>query len=251
MRVRSDRWLATLLAAATKVFTAKGYRQTQMSDIAREMGVSQGTIYSYVESKEALFLLACEQGFSSGPVQPPAAPPIKAPSHQRMLQRIREQMLATTRLDALYAALHRKKTVDARAELEGVLREFYLVIERQRHGFDLVERSALEVPGIAHLLFVEGRRRGVGAFRNYLSRGIESGHFKPVPDVATAARFIIETVTWFARHRHNTPDSQMISEKDALETTIHMLTSALISDSGATKTRRKRFRTTIQESVNQ
>lgn len=228
MRVRPESWLSDLLKAATKVFIAKGYRQTQMSDIASEMRVSQGTLYNYVESKEALFLLVCQRGFSESPIEPPEEPPIAPPSFAAMLQRVRERVSSTTRLDALGAALRARNVVDARAELEAVLREFYSVIERHRHGFDLVERSALDVPEMAQMLFVEGRRKGVAAFTRYLTSRIESGHFKPVPDPATAARFIIETVSWFARHRHNTPDSQMISDNDALETTIHFLISALI-----------------------
>lgn len=243
MRVRSESWHSDLLEAATKVFTAKGYRQTQMSDVAREMGVSQGTLYNYIESKEALFLLVCQHGFSESPIEPPEEPPIAPPSFEAMLQRVREQMSSTTRLDALHAALRTRKVADARAELECVLREFYSVIERNRHGFDLIERSALDVPEMARMLFVEGRRKGVGAFTRYLTNRIGSGHFKPVPDAATAARFIIETVTWFARHRHNTPDSQMISDNDALETTIHFLVGALIpSDRHQNKGSRKRVR---------
>ena len=44
-----------LLEAATAVFIAQGYRGTQMRDVAREMGLSSGTLYGYVVSKEALF----------------------------------------------------------------------------------------------------------------------------------------------------------------------------------------------------
>lgn len=243
MRARSESWLPDLLEAATKVFTARGYRQTQMSDIAREMGVSQGTLYNYVESKEALFLLVCEQGFSERPLEAPAEPPLASPSSEAMLQRVRERTLASIRLDALRAALRTRNVVDARAELEGVLREFYSVIERNRHGFDLIERSALDVPEMAQTVLFQSRRNAVGAFARYLTNRIESGHFKPVPDAATAARFIIETVTWFARHRHNTPDSQIISDHDALETTIHFLVGGLIpGDRHETKGPRKRIR---------
>jgi AcrR family transcriptional regulator len=228
MRVRPESWFSDLLRAATTVFTARGYRQTQMSDIAREMGVSQGTLYNYVESKEALFLLVCEQGFSETPIRAPRQPPVPSPSFEAMIQGIRERMRSIAGLNALGAALRTENPADARAELEGVLREFYSVIARNRHGFDLVERSARDVPELAQLLFVEGRRKGVTTLSRYISSRIESGHFKPVPDVPTAARFVVEAVTWFARHRHNTPDSQMISDHDALETTIHFLVSALI-----------------------
>jgi AcrR family transcriptional regulator len=242
MRVRPDTWLADLLKAATKVFTAKGYRQAQMSDIAREMGVSQGTLYNYIESKEALFQLVCERGFNST-AQTPQKPPIAPVSFETMVQRIREQGSKNARLEALRAALRTREPADARAELVGVLREFYSVLERNRHGFDLVERSTSDVPELAQMLFVEGRGRTVDALARYITSRVETGHFKPVPDAPTAARFIVEAATWFARHRHNTPDLQMISDRDALETTIHFLVSAFIpGDTIETKSPRKRKR---------
>lgn len=242
MRVRPRTWFSNLLDAATKVFSTRGFRQTQMSDIAREMGVSQGTLYNYVESKEALFLLVCQRGFSDRPLAPPKKPPIASISFDAMMRQVRE-LRSTARLDALRTALRTRKPADARAELEGVLRELYSVIAKNRHGFDLVERSAREVPEMAQMIFVEGRRRTVGALARYFSDRIESGYFKPVPDPATAARFVVEAVTWFARHRHNTPDSQMISDDDALETTIHFLAGALI---GAERRENKRPRKRIR-----
>ena len=244
MRVRPKSWLSDLLEAATKVFIAKGYRQTQMSDIAREMGVSQGTLYNYVESKEALFMLACEHCFSDRPIIPPAEPPVRSPSFVTMLRKVREQMLSV-RVVSLENALRSRKPRDARAELETILREFYFVMERHRRGFDLIERSTGDVPALAKTMYVEGRRGAVGMFSNYLVERIKSGYFAPVPDPATAARYIIETVTWFARHRHNTPDSEMISDAAALETTIHFLTNALMPGASARRSSNQRPQTKL------
>jgi len=44
-----------ILAAALALFGRYGYRRTSIDDIAREAGVAKGTVYLYVESKEALF----------------------------------------------------------------------------------------------------------------------------------------------------------------------------------------------------
>ena len=44
-----------LLTAATKVFAAKGYAATRVSDIVQEAGVAQGTFYLYFRSKQAIF----------------------------------------------------------------------------------------------------------------------------------------------------------------------------------------------------
>ncbi|MEI9996196.1 MAG: TetR/AcrR family transcriptional regulator [Rhizomicrobium sp.] len=44
-----------ILDAALKIFAAKGYAAARMEDIAREAGVTKGTIYLYFENKEAVF----------------------------------------------------------------------------------------------------------------------------------------------------------------------------------------------------
>ena len=46
-----------LVHAGTGVFIEFGYQRAQMADVASALGVAKGTLYGYVESKEALFLL--------------------------------------------------------------------------------------------------------------------------------------------------------------------------------------------------
>ena len=43
-----------IIEAARKVFAQKGYHDTTMDDIAKEIGVSKGALYSYFKSKEDL-----------------------------------------------------------------------------------------------------------------------------------------------------------------------------------------------------
>ncbi len=43
-----------IIQAAYKVFSEKGYHPSKMDEIAREVGVSKATLYSYFESKEDL-----------------------------------------------------------------------------------------------------------------------------------------------------------------------------------------------------
>jgi len=46
---------AEILDAALKVFAQKGFAAARMDDIARQAGVTKGTIYLYFENKEAVF----------------------------------------------------------------------------------------------------------------------------------------------------------------------------------------------------
>ena len=44
-----------ILAAATRVFAARGYHQAKIADIAAAAGVGKGTVYEYYASKKDLF----------------------------------------------------------------------------------------------------------------------------------------------------------------------------------------------------
>ena len=44
-----------LLSAAQRVFSRQGFHAAKVADVAAEAGVSQGTVYHYFDSKEALF----------------------------------------------------------------------------------------------------------------------------------------------------------------------------------------------------
>ncbi len=44
-----------IVDAAIQVFAAKGFHKAKMTDIAKKLGVSKGTIYQYFKSKEDLF----------------------------------------------------------------------------------------------------------------------------------------------------------------------------------------------------
>ncbi|WP_343995098.1 TetR/AcrR family transcriptional regulator [Nocardioides dubius] len=52
---RGEQRRAALLVAARTVFERKGFLDTRVSDIVREAGVSQGTFYTYFDTKEAIF----------------------------------------------------------------------------------------------------------------------------------------------------------------------------------------------------
>jgi AcrR family transcriptional regulator len=85
-----------------------------MADVAREMGVSHGTLYNYVESKEALFYLLVERGVSDEPVKLPDQLPLPTPSQETLLRRLEEQMRHTFVLPELDRALKRRRVSDAR-----------------------------------------------------------------------------------------------------------------------------------------
>ena len=54
-RRRKEERPSEILKAALKAFSKKGFAATKLDSVAKEAGVSKGTLYLYFESKEALF----------------------------------------------------------------------------------------------------------------------------------------------------------------------------------------------------
>ncbi|MGH6753490.1 MAG: TetR/AcrR family transcriptional regulator [Bradyrhizobium sp.] len=50
-----------LIAAAIKVFIEKGFHNATVRDIGRAAGMTQGTIYNYVRSKDDILYLVCDR----------------------------------------------------------------------------------------------------------------------------------------------------------------------------------------------
>src|SRR5215470_13197291 len=125
--------------AALAVFAAKGLRRARMADVARAMGVSTGALYTYVESKEALFHWLVQLGSGDVPVEPPELP-IPTPPPSATEACLRAQLAEGTRLPSLEAALARRRVSDARAELLGIVAELFDRIERTRGPGAAIER---------------------------------------------------------------------------------------------------------------
>lgn len=229
-----------LLDAALRVFAAKGVRRTRMADIAREMRVAPGSLYNWVESKEALFHWIVERGADDGVIETPKRLPIRAPSPATRRKRLRRQLTAAFRMPALDAALARRRIADARAELEAVTRELYDQVARARRPMMVVERSALDMPELFQIYFVELRRDFFARFAAYVARRQKSGHFRRGVDPRVAARFAIESIVYFARHRFGDQDPAAgLPDDDAVrENVLRLAVASLLPDSPRPRRRR-------------
>jgi AcrR family transcriptional regulator len=221
--------LDRVLAAATRVFAEKGYKRTQMSDVAAVLGVSAGNLYNYVESKDALFHACLVRASPAEPGTMDAALPISTPSPDATRKVIRGGMAAIRRGSALSAALAVDAPDDVEAELAAIVGDLYDRTRGSSRFQALVERSALDLPELFEAFFVKMRRPYLDNLTTYLERRIASGHLRPVPHVATTARLINETQAWFARHRRGDQDAIDVDEGVARETVIDVLVAGLVA----------------------
>jgi AcrR family transcriptional regulator len=62
-RERDEGKRLAILAAAKKLFAARGFPETSVADLAREVDLPVGSIYTYFENKEAVLHTVIEEGW--------------------------------------------------------------------------------------------------------------------------------------------------------------------------------------------
>lgn len=220
--------LAEVADAAVRVFTDKGYRPAGISDVARELGLSHGAVYTYADSKQALLYLALLRV-----LDPEAAAglatPVVAPPTERIVEAVKVWTAARGGLAGFSERLAEtpaESAEEAREELARVVDGLYGFIEDNSTALKLFARCSEDLPEMTQWYYVETRRGLLEALGGYLRARIGAGLLRPVPDVPVAARFIVETIAWFAMHRHGDPDSAMLSDTECRRSVKDLVAAA-------------------------
>jgi AcrR family transcriptional regulator len=228
-KIPDDR-VEQLVDAAAAVFIEQGYARTQMADVAAALGVAKGTIYLYVESKEALFDLVARHVDVLRPFETRPALPVRTPKPGATVRYVRERLAQAQVPPTLAQALSRDRVANVRAELEAIVREVYDLLASNRRGIKLLDRSARDHPELAALWF-DGARGGlVTLLSKYLEDRTRRKLLRPLPDPTVTARLLIETTVFWAVHRHWDSHPQPVEEAVARETVVRFIVSALAKE---------------------
>ena len=224
-RTRPKDRLDALVAAATTTFLRNGGPdRTQMQDVARALGVAKGTLYLYVEGKEALFDLVIRHADEPGPVAPPVLP-VPNPAPGALAARVADRIQARGRFPALQAALS-APSIDAPA-VHAALAQVHDVLSANRTAIRLINIAARDRPDLAEPWFAGARGVLLQGLTQLIERGVADGTLRPVPDTGTAARVVVETCMWFAVHRPWDPRPDGIPDATTRATALHMLAGGL------------------------
>ncbi|MGE5698808.1 MAG: TetR/AcrR family transcriptional regulator [Deltaproteobacteria bacterium] len=142
---------AAILAAASRLFAEKGYANTPTSEIAREAGVAEGTLYHHFGSKDGIFLTIFDEtadGYLSGA--------------ERLIREGKSG--ADTLRD--YIAFHFEYLASHAPQYLIILRDFPEDISREKSGSTAVRRK--KFPRLTALLagiFARGERDGTLVLR--------------------------------------------------------------------------------------
>ncbi len=208
-----------------------------MSDVAKALGVAKGTLYRYVESKEALFHAAVLFADRPQHAPVPSELPLRTPSAGATVAYVRERVAqesADMKLVGHFSNLKGSRATGrdaAGCELEEILRDLYGRIAQNRLAMKLIDRCSTDYPQLAQIWFGEGRWAQHELLVRYLRASDEVGqHHRSQPEIA--ARMILETLAFWAMHRHFDPSPQVLVEEDVEDAVLELLLRGILNREG-------------------
>jgi AcrR family transcriptional regulator len=221
--------LRQLIEAATRTFIARGYRLTQMSDVAAALGVAKGTLYGYVESKEALFDAAVRYADGHLPLPSQAELPLRTPPAGATVQYVRERIAAEAADLSLALIVSGRLAIrDPERELVTVLSDLYRRLADNRMTVKLVDRCAPEYPELAAVWFGEGRYAQQQLLAQLLEKRARRKRYRRAESSQVVARTVIESIAFWAMHRHFDASPQAVDDALAERTLIDLLVHGLL-----------------------
>ena len=224
-RVPASERMLELARAATTEFGRLGYRGTKTAEVATKAGISTGSLFNYVESKEALFHLVFLFGFEMTSERLPALP-VATPGPGATFAVI-EAGLAQIQMPRMRAALSEEQPADVALELREILEERYTLIEHYWPVLSVIERCAVEMPELEAAWFGLIRAEILEELVTYLERRMAEGLLRPMPDSRVAAGVVTESLSWFGWHRREGRDSSLYEDDAARRTVIEFICAAL------------------------
>ena len=218
--------LELIIRVASDSFGRLGYRRTRMADVSADAGLSAGAIYTYVESKEALFRLVIDDGF--GALVPAPDLPVLTPPFEETMRLIASGLKAKGATPLLRSALLIDAPEDAKSELIAIVSEHYDMVASLSRVLSVIEKCARDLPELDAFYFGRRRRRQIDLLVEYVTLRTQGGFFVDFSDAAVTAQIITESVAWFAWKRLESHDAQRFEDAVCRATVVAFVCHALI-----------------------
>lgn len=177
--------------AATDLFLQQGYAKTQISHIAKAVGVSVGTIYlDFTGKKEIMhFILkrTLEPDFNDREFDRPIT--------DHLFAGLEEQIIACFEQSGREFAAH-LHTID-QYSLEMLVSDAFDILARYAVGCLFIERNQYDFKKLAEHYRVY-RTQFFQTMTQYLQKFIEAGKVRPLPHLELSTTLIIEMLSWWA-----------------------------------------------------
>ena len=192
-----------------------------MSDIADAYGASVGNLYNYVASKEALFDMVLRRALAAENYDLPSDLPAPHRTPQDTVKWLRRRLDFKTDFPLLDSAARAPHPDPA-----AIASEFFDVATALAPGFEVIERSAPDVPELL-ALFLSLRRGLIARLVRWIDAAAEAGTVRRVEDPEATARLLLEAALWASQRRRRDRESRTIGDAAARAALVDLAAAAL------------------------
>lgn len=184
--------IKSIADAATLLFLQQGYSKTQISHIAKAVGVSVGTIYlDFTGKKEIMhFVLKCtiEPGFIDRDFERPIT--------DDLFVGLENEIVAVFEKSGDEFAKHlANKAADY--SLEALVSDAFDILSKYAVGCLFIEKNQFDFPFLAEH-YKRYRKKFLETMTQYMRLFIENGSVRPLEQPELSTVLIIEILSWWA-----------------------------------------------------
>lgn len=213
--------IKSIADAATYLFLQQGYSKTQISHIAKAVGVSVGTIYlDFTGKKEILhFILKCtlEPDFINRNFDRPITDDLFAGLENDIVSMFEK-------ISSNFA----KHLLDNAADytLEALISDAFDMLSQYAVGCLFIEKNQFDFPFLAEH-YKQYRKRFLETMTQYMGAFIKRGTVRPLEHLELSTTLIIEILSWWAMDvRYTSFETQDIPSGIAKELCLDNILSA-------------------------
>ena len=177
---------------ATRLFLHQGYAKTQISHIAKAVGVSVGTIYlDFTGKKEILhFILKCtiDPSFAEREFERPITDDLFVGLEQEIITLFEK-------LGNDFAAHLRDGMADY--DFEALISDAFDILSRYAVGCLFFEKNQFEFKSLAQH-YITYRKQFLDTMTRYIRAFIDQGTVRPLEHLELTTTLIIEILSWWA-----------------------------------------------------
>lgn len=182
----------SITEAATSLFLRQGYSKTQISHIAKAVGVSVGTIYhDFVGKKEIMhYILKCT-------VQPEFADKtIETPISDENFAGLEQEIVQVLEENAKKFEMPLKNALDE-YNFESLISDAFELLSKYAVGCLFIEKNQYDFPFLAKH-YKAYRKRFLTTMAKYFGVFMEKGIIRKIDNIELTTILIVEILSWWA-----------------------------------------------------
>lgn len=207
--------------AATRLFLTQGYSKTQISHIAKAVGVSVGTIYhDFIGKQEIMhFLLksTIDPDFLNLELEHPVT--------DKVFEGLQDEIIAVFKQNSRVFAKHLEEGLEGYS-FEILMSDAFDMLEQYAVGCLFIEKNQFDFNDLA-THYKKYRQEFLDTMIRYLELFVSQGKIRPLENLELTAILIVETLSWWAMDmRYTAFDAYQISREEAKKVCLDNLVFA-------------------------